>query len=45
MCAALPNGSICHYAWADERMKTPVQMAAPDYVSHLFAWVRCRPRE
>ena len=40
MCAALPNGSICHYAWADERIKQPVQLSACDYVSHLFGWVQ-----
>lgn len=40
MCAALPDGSICHYAWADEQIKTPIQLPACEYVSHLFSWVQ-----
>ncbi|KAH3758459.1 mob1/phocein family protein [Pelomyxa schiedti] len=39
-CPIMSAGPNYEYLWADEQLRKPIQVSAPDYVDNLMAWVQ-----
>jgi MOB kinase activator 1 len=39
-CPVMNAGPKVEYYWADEQVKRPIRLSAPDYCDRLFAWIQ-----